>query len=77
MFDVEDGSCDCGGHAVKRHNSKTGEPFWGCSNFPKCRNTERYPHSWSNQFHGHDMMTSQEELECWAEAMTWDCGFKD
>lgn len=40
MFDYEDGSCQCGGHAIKRLNKKTGHEFYGCSNFPECRNTE-------------------------------------
>lgn len=40
MFDHEDGSCSCGGHAVTRQNKKTGHLFYGCSNFPKCNNTE-------------------------------------
>ena len=36
-FDPE-GGCSCGGQAVKRINKRTGEAFWGCSEFPKCRN---------------------------------------
>ena len=29
----------CGGKMVLRENRKTGQKFWGCSNFPKCRKT--------------------------------------
>ena len=29
--------CDHGHKAVKRKNSQTGEYFWGCSEFPKCK----------------------------------------
>jgi len=29
----------CGGEMVKRANRKTGDAFWGCSEFPKCRGT--------------------------------------
>lgn len=29
----------CGGEMVKRANRKTGDPFWGCVKFPKCRGT--------------------------------------
>ena len=28
----------CGKDMVLRHNRKTGEPFYGCSGYPKCRN---------------------------------------
>lgn len=31
----------CGGVLVQRHNRSTGDAFRGCSNFPKCRYTER------------------------------------
>jgi len=76
MFNYEDGSCDCGGHAVKRHNKKDGSVFWGCSNFPKCKNTEPYPNYASKFFKGDGLFSSEDEMECWAEAMTYDCGFK-
>lgn len=39
LFDREDGSCQCGGHAIERVNRGTGEVFWGCSNYPKCRSS--------------------------------------
>lgn len=29
----------CGAMMVRRTNSKTGDGFWGCSSFPKCRGT--------------------------------------
>lgn len=33
-------SCpSCGGEMVKRSNRKTGNDFWGCTSFPKCRGT--------------------------------------
>lgn len=37
----EDGSClECeDGHAQKRTNRQTLVVFWGCSNFPACRNS--------------------------------------
>ncbi|MEM6634721.1 MAG: NERD domain-containing protein [Pseudomonadota bacterium] len=31
----------CGSEMVKRANRKTGEAFWGCAKFPKCRGTRR------------------------------------
>lgn len=43
-IDSEDGSCSCGGHAIQRENKTTHQPFWGCSNFPVCRATMRYPY---------------------------------
>lgn len=39
-FDHEDGHCSCGGHTVRRENRATKQQFYGCSNFPKCTNTE-------------------------------------
>lgn len=30
----------CQSVLVLRNNNKTGEEFWGCSSFPKCRYTE-------------------------------------
>lgn len=30
----------CGGEMVKRTNRKTGDTFWGCTSFPKCRGTK-------------------------------------
>lgn len=39
-FDPEDGSCECGGHAVTRRRAIDEREFWGCSNFPRCRNAE-------------------------------------
>lgn len=35
---VSQASCPkCGGDMVKRANRKTGDSFWGCAKFPKCR----------------------------------------
>lgn len=32
--------CDkCGGKMLRRHRNIDGHPFYGCSNYPKCRNT--------------------------------------
>lgn len=31
----------CGGEMVNRANRKTGDPFWGCAKFPKCRGTRK------------------------------------
>lgn len=31
----------CGTEMMKRTNRKTGDAFWGCSNFPKCRGTRK------------------------------------
>jgi ssDNA-binding Zn-finger/Zn-ribbon topoisomerase 1 len=43
-FDQDDGSCECGGHAVARVNRTTQKSFYGCSRFPDCVNTQdRYP----------------------------------
>ena len=33
--------CDCGGNMIKRRNGSTGESFYGCSNYPKCKNTKQ------------------------------------
>ena len=35
----------CGKHMVLRNNAKTGDPFFGCSEFPRCRGTRsvQYP----------------------------------
>ena len=33
------GRCRCGGTWRRRVNGSTGGKFWGCSNFPRCRNT--------------------------------------
>ena len=35
----EDGKCKCGGRMVLRQNKKNGEYFYGCSNYPECKNT--------------------------------------
>lgn len=32
--------CKCGEAMVLRHRKADGAPFWGCSTFPRCRNTE-------------------------------------
>ena len=74
MFNHEDGSCtECDGHAIIRTNSKTGDSFYGCTNFPRCKNTQSLR---SNRFSGDGFFSSDQELECWAEAMTYDCGWK-
>lgn len=31
----------CGKEMVKRNNGKTGDAFWGCASFPKCRGTRK------------------------------------
>lgn len=31
----------CGGAMVERSNPKTGDKFWGCARFPKCRGTRK------------------------------------
>ena len=31
----------CGKEMVKRTNGKTGDAFWGCASFPKCRGTRK------------------------------------
>lgn len=31
----------CGGEMIKRANRKTGDSFWGCAKFPKCRGTRK------------------------------------
>ncbi|MDX8355308.1 nuclease-related domain-containing protein [Cognatiyoonia sp. IB215182] len=31
----------CGGEMVQRANRKTGDTFWGCTKFPKCRGTRK------------------------------------
>jgi len=33
-------ACRCGAAMVLRHRKADGAAFWGCSTFPKCRNTE-------------------------------------
>jgi ssDNA-binding Zn-finger/Zn-ribbon topoisomerase 1 len=30
---------DCGGPMTSRKNSTTGQRFWGCNGYPKCRGT--------------------------------------
>jgi restriction system protein len=30
---------ECGAEMTRRHNKKTGQPFWGCPKFPACRGT--------------------------------------
>lgn len=34
--------CNCGGRMLKRRNQKEGNYFYGCSNYPRCRNTLQY-----------------------------------
>lgn len=65
MFDHEDGSCECGGHAVERHNQKTGDRFYGCSNYPKCVNTSPLDRGLPM---GHDLMSGADYLREWANA---------
>lgn len=37
---IEDTLCpDCGGPMVSRANKGTGQRFWGCQDYPKCRGT--------------------------------------
>lgn len=57
-FHDEDGSClMCAGHAVQRLNAKTQRPFYGCSNYPKCRNTAAIT-SW----HSGEFLLSDEDI---------------
>lgn len=37
------GSCSCGGNFVIRTNRQKGNKFLGCTNYPRCRNTQNYP----------------------------------
>lgn len=37
-----EGHLSCQGHPTRRVNRQTGAPFWGCTNFPKCRHTIPY-----------------------------------
>ena len=32
-------TCDCGKALVLRHRKSDGHPFYGCSNYPNCKNT--------------------------------------
>ena len=34
--------CTCGCLLMLRMNSKTNEQFWGCSNYPECKETRKY-----------------------------------
>jgi len=34
--------CSCGGTFIVRVNKSNGSKFWGCSRFPKCKNTEKF-----------------------------------
>lgn len=36
------GKCECGSPMTIRKNSKTGEEFLGCVNYPKCKKTKRF-----------------------------------
>ncbi len=75
-FNHDDGSCDCGGHAVERTNRRTGEVFYGCDRYPQCKNTEPLHFAQAHGFSGDGLLSSEDVMECWAEAMTHDCGFK-
>jgi hypothetical protein len=33
--------CSCGGNMIKRKNRQTQEPFYGCSNWPRCTKTKK------------------------------------
>jgi hypothetical protein len=37
--------CACGGELVLRHRRADGAPFYGCSEFPRCRRTQPAPHT--------------------------------
>jgi ssDNA-binding Zn-finger/Zn-ribbon topoisomerase 1 len=39
-FIEENGKCNCGCNWTVRKNSKSGEEFLGCINYPKCKNTK-------------------------------------
>ncbi|AWG26013.1 hypothetical protein FK004_12655 [Flavobacterium kingsejongi] len=32
--------CECGGHFKDRVNKNTGEKFFGCNRYPKCKKTK-------------------------------------
>jgi ssDNA-binding Zn-finger/Zn-ribbon topoisomerase 1 len=65
-FDRDDGSClSCDGHAVPRQNRQTGDAFYGCSNFPACRNAARL----KNELAGDLLMEADDYLREWADAM--------
>jgi len=34
------GKCECGSPMCERKNSKTGQTFLGCANYPKCKKTK-------------------------------------
>ena len=37
---IENVACpECGGAMVSRANKTTGQRFWGCKDYPKCRGT--------------------------------------
>ena len=37
---IEETRCpECGGKMTSRKNNRTGQRFWGCDDFPKCRGT--------------------------------------
>ena len=46
----------CGdGEMVKRNNRQSGDDFLGCSNWPNCRHTEKFPETgptWSRRDEG-------------------------
>lgn len=67
LFNFEDGSCQCGGHAIKVV-SKSGKEYERCTNYPKCMSMA--PVGWElSPFMGHDLMTGDEFQWAWADAM--------
>lgn len=63
MFDP-DGDCSCGGHAVKKINNKTKETFWGCSEFPACKNTWNGINTYSTNW----LVSEEDELMAYYSA---------
>ena len=43
----------CGKVMVERQNRRTDQPFWGCSQFPKCKGSVAFTTDWDNR-DGHD-----------------------
>lgn len=66
----------CGAKQVERVNRSTGEYFWGCSKWPKCKKTTPFDNSsWGHQSYNPtpdnddiDFLSSTDKLQLWAEA---------
>jgi len=51
----------CGRPLVERINRDTGEPFWGCSQWPDCKYTQPVPESVKLRKAGQKGMFDEEE----------------